>query len=98
MLKRTQKPSAPPADPVTLLNTAVRESVGRFTFERPTEIVGRCQTDNIPGGQSVDVDIHDGTIVTAHGYARLALHKPTGTICLFASKATNNLEGVRQAD
>lgn len=85
-------------DPVARLNQAVRSINGRFTFERPTEVVGRCTVSAAPGGLPHDADIHDGTIVTAHGYARLALHKPTGTVCLFTSKASINLQGTRQSD
>jgi hypothetical protein len=94
------KPCGPVADPVAQLNDAVRVAIGRFSFERPVEIVGRCQSDSAPNptGTGGDPDIHDGTVVTAHGYARLALHRPTGTLCLFASKASWNVEGARQPD
>jgi len=85
-------------DPFALLNRAAPPIISRFNFERPTEIVGRSNIDDIRGDDPVDVDIHDGTIITAHGYARLARHKPTGAICLFASKASLNLQGVRLAD
>ena len=95
----TQHPPAPvPADPVARLNDSVRGINSRFTFERPMEVVGRCTVSAAPGAMPHDADIHDGTIVTAHGYARLALHRPTGTVCLFTSKASSNLQGTRQPD
>lgn len=85
-------------DPVATLSRKVAAVVSRFNFERPTEIVGRSNVDDMCGNEPVDVDIHDGTISTAHGYARLARHKPTGTICLFASKASISVRGERQED
>ena len=98
-MSREKTVSAPvPTDPVARLNDSVRGIVSRFNFERPTEIVGRCTVSATGGKTAHDPDIHDGTIVTAHGYARLALHKPTGTVCLFTSKASSNLQGARQDD
>lgn len=85
------------ADPVAQMNDAARTVASRFHFERPAEIVGRSTLDNAPGAEAMDTDICDGTVVTAHGYARMALHRPTGTLCLFTSKASVNLQGARDA-
>ncbi len=83
--------------PVVTMNARVPTIVGRFNFERMSSVVGRSNTDDSRlGGVTTDPDIHDGTIVTSHGYARYALHKPTNTICLIASKASANIQGIMQ--
>lgn len=84
--------------PVAAVNEKVSPVVSRFQFERPTRVAGRSNTDDSLFEEFTDPDIHDGTVVTAHGYARVALHKPTGTVCLIASKASANLQGEMQSD
>jgi hypothetical protein len=83
---------------VAHINETIPAVVSRFNFEKQQYIVGRSNTDDSSLGEFIDPDIHDGTIVSSNGYARLARHKPTNTICLITSKASMNLQGVMQDD
>lgn len=84
--------------PITTLNERVPITVGRFNFDRVTRAVGRSNTDDSRSADIADPDIHDGTFISSYGYARYALHIPTNTVCLFASKASSNLRGHMQED
>lgn len=90
---RILKMSGPTVDPAGLLNQAISGIIGRFVFETPSFVVGRADPDGL-----ADPGLYDGLIVSSHGYARVARHIPTGTICLFASKESYNLKGERQQD
>lgn len=85
-------------DYVEELNETIPKIVSRFDFERSIQVVGRSNTDDSSLNEFIDPDIHDGTMLSSNGYARLARHKPTGTICLITSKASVNLRGIMQDD
>lgn len=70
----------------------------RFMFERPIRCVGRADftlhsSKDLDGGS--DSEIYNGTFVSTHGFARLAYHHSTQTLCLIASKTPLNVRGVR---
>lgn len=85
-------------DFVAHINDTIPTVVSRFKFERHSRVIGRSNTDDSVSNDFIDPDIHDGTVVSSNGYARLAHHKPTGTVCLITSKASLNLQGVMQGD
>lgn len=86
-------------DPVATLNKKTPWVTRRFAFKRPTEIIDRSATDEMaPNTMGQDLDINSGLVVNTHGFYRLARHKPTGALCLFAAKRSSDLRGVRQSD
>ena len=74
------------------------EVSSRFMFERPVSCVGRADLSLIAAtdaDRGTDRDIYDGTFVGSHGFARVAYHHDTKTLCLIATKAPTNVRGVR---
>lgn len=68
------------------------DTAGLFLYKRLLSCVGQ-----VGFGQSAenDPDIYNGTFVSTYGFARLAYHVPTNTLCLVASKTPVNLRGER---
>ncbi len=85
-------------DPVAAYMNKVPRVASLFAFDRPWRVVGRAAIDNEDGGAETDSEIYKGVVITPQGFARLAYHKPTGSVCLFVSKTAVNLRGARQED
>lgn len=76
-------------------------TAGLFLFKRSVRCVGKADfsisaASDPDGGK--DPDIYNGTFVSTHGFARLAYHVPTNTLCLIASKTPVNVRGVREEE
>lgn len=75
-----------------------QDAAGLFLFKRPLSCVGLADfsksAENDPDNGK-DPEIYNGTFVSTHGFARLAYHEPTDTLCLVASKTPVNVRGTR---
>lgn len=86
-----------PPNIVQIFNACVSKITSQFSFDRPVVCVGRYD-EEIAQRLGHDPDIYNGTLISSQGFSRIALHIPTNSLCLIASKTPVNLRGVRSAD